>query len=199
MAVHRTILVVDVEAFCHHRRTNLDRVAVRAGLYRCLRQSFRMANISWAGCRPEDLGDGVLFLAPAEVPKSLFVEGLPGALREALHAHNATHPAEQQIRLRMALHAGEVTYDDHGATAAAINLTFRLLDATEFKAELASSPATLAVITSTWFFDEVVRNSSVCDRLAYRQVHVAVKETRTAAWIHLPEENRVGRSNEPAS
>jgi class 3 adenylate cyclase len=39
----------------------------------------------------------------------------------------------------MALHAGEVRYDEHGVTAAAVNLAFRLRDADALKAALASS------------------------------------------------------------
>jgi hypothetical protein len=38
-AVHRTILVVDVERFADERRTNQHQVAVRDGQYRILRQS----------------------------------------------------------------------------------------------------------------------------------------------------------------
>ena len=49
----------------------------------------------------------------------------------------------------MALHAGEVRYDEHGVTAAAVNLAFRLRDAAS-KAALASAPGVLAVIASSW-------------------------------------------------
>src|SRR5216683_2374732 len=128
-AVHRTILVVDVEGFGNHRRTNPHRVAVRDGMYLALRQAFDGAGIPWAGCDQGDGGDGVLVLVPPEVPKGLFVDSLPDELARALRAHNGAHDAEEQIRLRMALHAGEINYDDHGMTGAAINLAFRLLDA----------------------------------------------------------------------
>ena len=85
----------------------------------------------------------------------------------------------------MALHAGEVHYDEHGVTAAAVNLAFRLLDAAALKAALASSPGVLAVIASSWFFEEVVRHSGAA--AAYRPVEVAVKETTTTGWICLPD------------
>ncbi len=185
-AVHRTIMVVDVAGFGDHRRTNVDQIAVRAGLYRALQHAFREANISWADCDHEDRGDGVLILAPAEMIKGPFIECLPRPLTDALRAHNQARPAEEQIRLRMALHAGEINYDDHGVTAAAINLAFRLLDAVPLKADLASSSGELAIITSAWFFDEVVRHSTICDPATYRQVSVTVKETTATAWIHLP-------------
>ena len=185
-AVHRTILVVDVVGFGDHRRNNVDQLAVRTGLYRALAQAFAETGISWADCEQEDRGDGALILAPAEMPKGPFVEALPGALVAALHRHNRGHRAAEQVRLRMALHAGEINYDEHGVTSAAINLAFRLLDSAPLKDSLAESTGVLAMITSSWFFDEVVRHSRVCDPAAYRSVPVTVKETTTTAWIHLP-------------
>jgi hypothetical protein len=186
-AVHRTILVVDVAGFGDHRRNNVDQVSVRAGLYRALQAAFRAAGISWADCEREDRGDGALILAPAEMTKGPFVEDLPGALVEALRAHNSGHRPEERIRLRLALHAGEINYDEHGVTSVAINLAFRLLECPTLKAELAESPGVLAMITSSWFFDEVVRHSRVCDPASYRSVPVIVKETETTAWVHLPD------------
>ena len=87
----------------------------------------------------------------------------------------------------MALHAGEINYDEHGVTAASINLAFRLVDAKPLKAALAGSPGVLAVIVSSWFFDEVVRHIAAEGAAGYRPVHVAVKETITTGWICLPE------------
>jgi hypothetical protein len=71
-------------------------------------------------------------------PKELLTESLLPALAAELDRHNATHQAPEQIRLRTAVHAGEARYDRHGTTAAAVNLTFRLLEADALKAALAS-------------------------------------------------------------
>ena len=169
LAVHRTIVVVDVEGFGDQRRTNRDQVAVRDGLYRAMRDAFGRAGIPWDDCGHEDRGDGVFVLVPAEVPKGLLAESLPSALVTALRAHNGAHPGPERIRLRMALHAGEVHYDEHGVTAAAVNLAFRLLDAGALKAALASSPGVLAVIASSWFFEEVVRHSARRGRVSPRR------------------------------
>jgi tetratricopeptide (TPR) repeat protein len=186
-AVHRTILIVDVEGFGDQRRTNPHRLVVRNGLYRALQQAFASAGIPWDTCYQESCGDGVFVLIPAEVPKGPFVESMPRELAAALREHNAAHSAGERIRLRMALHAGEVYYDEHGVTAASINLAFRLLDASPLKAALAGSPGTLALITSSWFFDEVVRHSPAGDAASYRPISVTVKETTTVAWICLPD------------
>ncbi|HEV8557807.1 MAG TPA: tetratricopeptide repeat protein [Actinophytocola sp.] len=162
-------------------------MAIRSGLYRALRRSFDSSGLFWASCGHEDRGDGVLILAPAELIKALFVDALPSALAAALGEHNLTHPEEERIRLRMALHAGEVTYDEHGVTSASVNLTFRLVDAKPVKEALAESPGVLAVVVSEWFFDEVVRHSRETDPATFRPVRVTVKETSTVAWIGLPD------------
>ena len=186
-AVHRTIIAVDVEGFGNRHRTNPHRVAVREGLYRAVREAFRAATIPWAECHHEDRGDGILILAPPEVAKSVFVESLPYRLAERLREHNSAHHEQEQIRLRIALHAGELHHDGHGVAGASINLTFRLLDAAPLKSALAGSPGVLAVVTSDWFFDEVVRHSPAADPDAYRPVRVTVKETDVLGWVHLPD------------
>jgi len=186
-AVHRTILVVDVEAFGSSSRTNAHRVAVRAGLYWALRRAFRASGIPWGHCHVEDRGDGALILAPPELPKAPFGEALPAELAIALHQHNAAHHESERIRLRMALHAGEVHYDSYGVAAASVNLAFRLLDAPPLKAALAESPGTLALIASAWFFEEVIRHAAAASPARYRCIQVDVKETTAIAWIALPD------------
>jgi class 3 adenylate cyclase len=193
LAVHRTIVVVDVVGFGDQCRTNAHQVTVRDGMYQMMSEAFDRAGISWDDCDCEDRGDGVLVLVPAEVPKGLLVESLPFALMTALRGHNGAHLGPEQIRLRMALHAGEVRYDQHGVTGMAVNLAFRLLEAAPLKQALASSLGVLAVITSSWFYAEVARQTPVAGE--YHCVDVAVKETTTIAWICLPD--RVLAANWP--
>jgi hypothetical protein len=187
VAVHRTVLVVDVEKYGQEWRTTPHQLAVREGLYRTLRRAFDDAGLPWADCRVEDRGDGAFVLVPAQIPKGPMAESLPYAMADALRQHNKTHPAEEHIRLRMALHAGEVAFDDQGVTAPAINRAFRLVEAQPTKDALGESPGVLVVITSEWFFDEVIRNSCVVDPATFRPVHVAVKETFTTGWICRPD------------
>jgi AAA ATPase domain len=179
-SVHRTILVVDVERFGSLTRTDQDRVAIRAGLYRVLTTAMTPAH--WADCDHVNCGDGVLVIIPPAVAKSVVVESLPDRLIAGLRAHNETHGPARRIRLRLALHAGEVTYDDHGVVGAAVNHAFRLLDAAVFKAAFARAAGPLGLIASTRFHDEVARHTS----LAYQRIRVTAKETDTTAWMCLP-------------
>ena len=186
-AVHRTIMVVDVEGFGDRRRTNPHQVIVREAMYGAVREALTAAGIPWLACDHEDRGDGILILAPAELPKGSFVEGVPVALATAVREHNDTHSVEEQVRLRMALHAGEVQLDRYGVTSSSVNLTFRLLDARPLKAALADSPGVLALIVSGWFFEDVVRHSPAAKAETFRPARVTEKETSTVAWIALPD------------
>jgi hypothetical protein len=115
-------------------------------LYRSFRQAFAAAGIAWDSCDIADRGDGVFILSPPEVLKALFVESLPRELARALREHSEGCGPLERIRLRMALHAGEVSYDEHGVTSAAVNLAFRLADAPVLKAAFTGSPGVLALI-----------------------------------------------------
>lgn len=184
-AVHRTIAVFDVDKFSDPARTNLDQLAVRDGMYKALTQSFARARIDWATCTAEDRGDGALVLVPPEVPKNLLVTRLPGLLAAELARHNTASTAPTRIRLRMALHAGEIHQDEHGVTGTSINHTFRLIEAPAFKAAFGETAAVLAVIVSSWFYDEVVRHDPAARPSSFRDIDVAVKETQATARIRL--------------
>lgn len=185
--VHGTILLVDVERFGNPQRIDMHRVSIRAGLYRALEKAFEEAAIDRSGWRTQDSGDGVLMLGPPDLAKGQLAEKLPRALASALVAHNEAHPPAERIRLRMALHSGEVIFDSHGMTGAAIILASRLLDSTPLRAALADSPGVLALVVSSWFYDNVVRQHPASAPETYRPVWVTVKEVDTEAWIGLPD------------
>lgn len=183
-ALHRTIVVVDVAGFSE--RTAEQQLVVRNGVYSALERSWEKIGVPWRNCPHEDRGDGVFILVPSDIPKALFVEKLPRALAGELRTHNSERTQEERIRLRLALHAGEVHFDGQGVTGAAVILTFRINEAPELKEALSSSPSDLGVVVSSWFYDEVVRHSAASEPAAYRKIRVGIKETDTTAWIRVP-------------
>ena len=194
-------MVVDVERFGDRSRTNLNQLAIRKGLYQALIHAFRESRIAWASCVSEDRGDGALILIPPDVPKTCLVTGLPVELVAAVTRHNTGCAVPEQMRLRMALHAGEVYHDAHGVTGTAINHAFRLAEAPALRSALDASPGVLALIVSDWLYDEVVRHDPTAVPGLYRQVQVTVKETAAVAWIRVSEPGsakaRVGAGGTP--
>jgi hypothetical protein len=187
LPVHRTIMVVDVERFGDPARTNLNQLAVRDGLYKAMAQAFRKSGVVWANCVSEDRGDGALILIPPDVPKICLATSLPGRLVAAVSWHNARYAIPERMRLRVALHAGEVYRDAHGVAGTAINHAFRLVEAPALRSALDASPGVLALIVSDWLFSEVVRHDPAAVPGLYRQVQVVVKETVAVGWIRLPD------------
>lgn len=185
--LHQTIFTVDIAGYGGMGRSRANYVALRAGMYEAVEEAFAEAGIPWDECFQQDVGDSILALAPPTVPKGAFVGTLPRALAAALAAHNATHPPEERIKLRLSLHAGEVTFDRWGVAAPAVIHACRLLSAPPLKDALASSPGTLAMITSDWFYSEVVRHSAEYEPHTYRRVRVNVKEMTGVGWIRLPD------------
>jgi len=196
-AIHRAILIVDVENFGDPARTNTDQLAVRDKVYKALRQSFARARISWAECVTEDRGDGAFVLVPPTVPKSWLVTRLPARLAEVLVRHNAACPAQARIRLRMALHAGEVHQDAHGFAGTSINRAFRLIEAPASRTALRHSSGVVALIVSDWFYDEVVRHHPAAAPSCFRQVRVVMKETEMTAWVRVLEPGEAPVRHDP--
>ena len=143
-AVHRAILIVDVESFGDPSRTNAHQVAIRRRMYGALRRSFAKAHIGWADCAIEDRRGRRLGPGPPTVPKSWLVTDVPVHLAEMLVRRNAACPAPERIRLGMALHAGEVLQDSHGFAATSIDPAFHLIEAPALKAAVHDSPGVRA-------------------------------------------------------
>jgi hypothetical protein len=179
VAVHHTIVVTDIENFTDPGRTNLDQLAIRDELYRIIEGSVSAAGVDWQACNVEDRGDGVFILIPSDVPKALLATKVVGQLAKRLARYNASCLARLRIRLRVAMHAGEVHYDRHGVTGCAINHAFRLIASPAVKAALRTSTGQLAVIVSAWFYDEVVRHFPAAEPSSYRRVTAA----KIPAWI----------------
>lgn len=178
--------MVDIVGFGSDSRTTQNLIALRAGMRRAVERAGGEAGIPWAELELQDTGDGILILAPAAIAQNVFVGIFLSTLATELRKHNETHPRGEQIQLRLALHAGEVVRDENGTVGPSINRTQRLLDARPLKKALENSSAPLGVITSEWFFHEVVRQRSEYRPEEYRKVSFRVKETRSVGFIRLP-------------
>jgi hypothetical protein len=187
LPTHRSILAFDVEGFGEPYRNDRARIAVRAGLYRVLRESFLAAGLTWPPEEHEDCGDGAIMLVSPCVSKVLLIDPLLGCLCATLAEHNRTARLAERFRLRCAVHAGEVSNDDYGMSGFDLILACRMLDAAELRISLRNSPVDVATIVSDALYEAVVRHGyRGIDPTTYHPVRVQVKKTHVHAWIHLP-------------
>ncbi len=182
--VHRSMFAVNIVAF--GRIDSALHRQLRSALYRIVQAGCRFADLDWAACRHEDRGDGLLVVVPAGVGAEVLLGPLAIGMRNELRQHNAIANQAAQLRLRLAVDAGYVQADEHGLGGRTIIHLFRLLDADAFKSTISSYQAEMAMVTSNYLWEELVRHApGVLDPAAFMPIIVDVKETTGLAWVRL--------------
>jgi class 3 adenylate cyclase len=155
---HRTIVAVDIEGST--TRTNPAKGRLRHTMYDLFEAALHASGIV-DDHRDAliDRGDGVLALIHPvdEAPKTLLLDTFVPTLSRLLAEHNGRSPL-QQLRMRAAVHAGEVHYDRQGCFGEALDITFRLLDSPEVKGRLSQTEAPLVLVVSDDIYRSVVRH-----------------------------------------
>ncbi|HEX5119074.1 MAG TPA: hypothetical protein VFW65_28125 [Pseudonocardiaceae bacterium] len=186
---HRSIVAIDVEGST--TRTNMARARLRWVMYDLLETALEMAGINdqW---RDElvDRGDGILALIKPvdEAPKTLLLAELMPTLGSLLACYNTEYPAHA-LRMRAAVHAGEVHYDDRGCFGESVDLSCRLLDAPELRQRLAAADAPLILVVSEEIYRSVVRHGYAgIDGNAFEPlVRVQLGTVRYRGWVSFPD------------
>ncbi|MGW5739964.1 helix-turn-helix domain-containing protein [Amycolatopsis sp. NPDC003861] len=196
-AHHKTIMAVDIASYNDPKRTTAHRLVVHDGFWTLMRTAFAEAGIPWDTLFVENTGDGAMIQLPSEVPKADLVAQLPDRMLAELRRYNAVHAEEANVRLRVALHAGEVYQGSHGTVGPATSFAFRLLEAPTAKEALKESGAALALIVSDTFYQDAVRADPAAGAGSYHRIPVSVKETSTVAWLRLMGVSEVRRVAAP--
>jgi class 3 adenylate cyclase len=118
--VHRTILVLDIEGSGRPDRTDDIRTALHDKLYVVLETALEQASITPRDRTVRDLsefhdrGDGVLVLVDPHVPKNKLLNLFVLHLAKGLRQHNNSASRSAEMRLRAAIHAGEIVFEQRG-------------------------------------------------------------------------------------
>jgi hypothetical protein len=133
-------------------------------------------------------GDGGFVLVGNNVPKCDIGESFVRKLNDGLHRYTYLSAPASRLRLRVALHAGDVARDDQGWEGAELETAFRLVDSPALHAALtAADKAHMAVIVSWTWYDAVVwHQRGGIDRTTYSRVPLDPRQHHTTAWVHVP-------------
>ncbi|SOD61377.1 hypothetical protein SAMN06297387_103127 [Streptomyces zhaozhouensis] len=185
---YHTIVVLDVEGF--GRRPNTVQSWLRERLRELWEDALGGAGIDWeAGPAPVDRGDGCFLLLPGTVPKEDVTGPFVERLRHGLIAHARTSGEAGRLRLRLALHGGEVGHDGHGWVGADLNTACRMVDHQPLRDALASVPgAELVVAVSDEWHRKVISHAHPgIDAREYRPVRFDAKEiSGETVWVRVP-------------
>jgi hypothetical protein len=182
---HRTIMDLDIEG----SGTRPDRIQADLPdtLNRIATSSMQEARVTPADRR--DLGDGLRVFFGPHTPKNRIVHDFVHALGRGLIRYNATAEPNAQIRLRAAIHAGELHHRNNNYSGSAVNDTYGLVNSDELRDYLRQHPRhPLALAVSYVVFDGVVRGADGdINPEAYRHTTISLKHNRNlAAWFTCP-------------
>lgn len=186
---YRSVLAVDIER--SSGRGNQALLAIRAALTRCLSEAVERSGIVWDACLVEDLGDGLRVTTPSGTARTSLVHPLIPELVARLREHNRLHAAIGQIRVRMAIHSGDVFVGPQGVPAgSSLIVLARMLDARACRDALAKAPESvpLVLLVSQHFYDETIVHGYVgIEAAEFRRVQVEEKEYAAGAWLYVPQ------------
>jgi class 3 adenylate cyclase len=185
---YRAIVSVDVEGST--TRTNPAKARYRQAMYDLFEAALEASGIARHYRDPMiDTGDGILVLIRPvdQAPKTVLLTTFVPTLTVLLSRHNTERP-EHQLRMRVAVHAGDVHYDTRGCFGEALDITFRLLDAPEVKGRLSKTAGPLVLVVSDDIYRTLIRHQydGIDDRAFEPIVRVQVGTHRHRGWIHVP-------------
>ena len=182
--LNTTLAAVDICSF--GGRDDHVQLHQRREMYARLVEACEITQIPWWECYREDRGDCALIIAPPEVPAEHLLDPFAHHLTAVLRRYNRLASTAARLRLRLAVHVGQVHRDAHGVAGRAVVHLFRLLEAGEFKQALAFSGADLGLIVSDRLYADVTGCGGLIDPDAYQRLSVSCKETQAQAWAWFP-------------
>ncbi|MDX3457288.1 hypothetical protein PV396_35930 [Streptomyces sp. ME02-8801-2C] len=138
------IVLIDIEDFS--LRPENAQATLHNELYEVVGLALGRAGLTYADCRVQDRGDGMLMLVPVDTSPVRLLRELQRGLDDALLAHRAKYNEEHRMRLRVGLNQGLVRREGKRWTGAAINDLARLVDAGPVKQVLAEARRALLVL-----------------------------------------------------
>lgn len=188
----RHIVGVDIEQY--GRRHGSKQGALRKALFGLLDDCLDGVGISALGRDLREQGDGGLILIDASIPVRVLCVDLADALARGLAEHNRrTVDPDLRLRLRMAVHTGQIVTDPYGVSGEGLGLAARLLDAPVLRGALARASTDLVVLVSDPAYQSVAAADPAGVRSepgpagagGFQPVQVTSKETSTTAWLRV--------------
>lgn len=139
-AAVRLCMAVDVAGYSRRHTPATERI--QRDLAELLSQVRRAAGVPDDAVDPQPQGDGQFTVLPVGLDESVVIPRLVGALAERLRELNSVRPADDRMRVRMALHRGLVKAAPLGWVGTAAIAVHRILDSAPLRDALAARPAT---------------------------------------------------------
>jgi hypothetical protein len=185
---YRALLACDIAGSAGRGEQRLQEI--RGVLRSALLDAMGIADLDARDFAYADTGDGCQLVAPAGLPKARLLFPLLPELSYRIREHNRHAGADTRLRVRAALHAGDIRLDPDGTVSGApFEALARLLDSAPLRhATLAGTSGTqVTAILSHHYYEETVGHGyEGLEADAFTAADVRVKEYAARAWLWYP-------------
>ncbi|MCX4549198.1 MULTISPECIES: hypothetical protein [unclassified Streptomyces] len=185
---YRALMACDIAGSAGRGEQRLQEI--RRVLRSALSSALALADLDSRDFAYVDTGDGCRLVAPAALPKARLLFPLLPELGTRIREHNQHTGPDTRLRVRAAVHAGEIRFDPEGTVSGApFEALARLLDSAPLRhAALAGPSGTpVAAILSQHFYEETIGHGyEGLETDAFTAADVRVKEYAARAWLWYP-------------
>lgn len=185
---YRALLACDIAGSAGRGEQRLQEI--RRVLRSALSGALDIADLDSRNFVYADTGDGCRLVAPAGLPKAGLLFPLLPELSTRIREHNRHACQDTRLRVRAAVHAGEIRLDPEGTVSGApFEALARLLDSEPLRRAALAGPngTPVAAILSQHFYEETVGHGyEGLETDAFTAADVRVKEYAARAWLWYP-------------
>jgi hypothetical protein len=177
-------VVCDIESWSG--RPAVAQRSVRDSLTGALDDALRSVGVDPLSALRAGRGDGVVLGLPAATSKKALTTDFVDQVRDGLLRHAVKAAEDQQMRLRLVLHAGEGSFAEGEFAGAAVVEACRLVDSDVSRRALSAArgcPLVL-LLSEPWYRSVVLEGYAPAS--GFERIAVREKNFRAHAWIRVP-------------
>ncbi|AGM07148.1 caspase, EACC1-associated type [Amycolatopsis keratiniphila] len=188
-ATSRRVLVVCCNLESYRRANSKIQREMQDLLVRSLNRASQAVGLDRSTWQRHAMGDGEMAVLPQDTPEHVVVDRYVRALDAELTSVNANRPPHMRLRMRMAIHFGDLAKGASGDSGQGVVFATRLVDSPVARAALEQTNASLVVLLSDQVHEAIVQTGRATvrpDDFRGVEVEVQAKSFVARGWLWIP-------------
>ncbi|WP_156184888.1 hypothetical protein [Allosalinactinospora lopnorensis] len=184
-------LTIAVDAESYSSRNQHGQLQLQRDLLAILHQACENGDLNRLEWDRQQQGDGELAILPPGTVEDRTISDFVGELDKALYHHNKMLNHEYRVRLRVAVHQGNIRIGDNGFVGKAVVAVCRMRDNDQVRRVLAGHPKSdlVLVVSESIYSDVIEEGTHALYRWRFDPIVIdePAKDFRANAWIYVPD------------
>lgn len=184
-------LTVAVDAESYSSRNQEGQLKLQSDLLAILRRACENGDLNRLEWDRQQQGDGELAILPPGTVEDRTISDFVNELDKALYHHNKPLNDAYRVRLRVAVHQGNIRIGENGFAGKAAVTVCRMRDNDQVRQALADHPASnlVLVVSESIYSDVIEEGTHALYRWHFDSIALdePAKGFHANAWLHVPE------------